>query len=197
MLRILVIDEDPDRGQSLAKVLRATGYEVVSRSGSDAYLPATVDDVAPDLILIDVASPSRDTLEALGALHRDRPRPVVMFAKDDDEDTIARAVRAGVTAYQLEGVETARIKPIIDVAIAHFRHHQSIRVELERASAALDDRKAIDRAKGLLMERRGVSEPDAYALLRKVAMDRKQKLGDVAREVLRAAERVSPAPRRK
>lgn len=189
-LKILVIDEEEQRGQTLAAVLTATGYDVVGRSGHDAYLPSVVDEVRPDLVLIDVASPGRDTLEQLNALHREHPRPVVMFAQDDDQDTIARAVRAGVSAYILDGLENTRVKPIIDVAIAHFRHHQSLRIELERASAALDDRKAIDRAKGLLMERRGIGEPDAYALLRKLAMDRKAKLGDIAREVLSSAQRL-------
>ena len=196
-LKILVIDEDDQRGQTLAAVLTATGYDVVGRSGNDAYLPSIVDKVGPDLVLIDVASPDRDTLEQLNALHREHPRPVVMFAQDDDQDTISRAVRAGVSAYILDGLENARVKPIIDVAIAHFRHHQSLRVELERASAALDDRKAIDRAKGLLMDRRGVSEPDAYALLRKLAMDRKAKLGDIAREVVATAERLEQERRKR
>ena len=189
-LKILVIDEDDQRGQTLAAVLTATGYDVVSRAGRDAYLPSVVADVSPDLVLIEVASPDRDTLEQLNALHREHPRPVVMFAQDDHEDTIARAVRAGVSAYILDGLENARVKPIIDVAIAHFRHHQSLRIELDRASSALDDRKAIDRAKGLLMDRRGIGEPDAYALLRKLAMDRKARLGDIAREVLATAERL-------
>ncbi len=189
-LKILVIDEDDQRGQTLAAVLEATGYQVVSRSGDDAYLPSVVAEVQPDLVLIDVASPDRDTLEQLSALGQELPRPVVMFARDEDQDTIARAVRAGVSAYITEGLANARVKPIIDVAIAHFRHHQSLRIELERASAALDDRKSIDRAKGLLMARRRIAEPDAYALLRKLAMDRKAKLGDVAREVVATAERL-------
>lgn len=187
-LRILVIDEDVQRAQALSQVLRDTGYEVVTRVKDGEYLPNLVADAEPDLILIDIASPDRDTLEQLTLIHENTPRPVVMFAQDDDERTIESAVRAGVSAYVVDGLSGTRVKPVIDVAIAHFRQHQAMRVELEKTRTSLEERKYIDRAKSLLMRRRKLSEDEAYAMLRKIAMDRKQRLGQVSRMLLDAAE---------
>jgi len=187
---ILVVDDDQQRGQALAQVLRVSGYLVVSHISQRDHLPAIVEKTQPDIILIGVASPDRDTLEQLTSIHRDAPRPVVMFARDDDEQTIARAVRAGVSAYIVDGISSSRVKPIIDVAVAHFRQHQSLRMELEKTKTTLEDRIVIDRAKGLLMQQRGLSEPDAYGMMRKLAMDRKVRLGQVARDILMIEEMI-------
>ena len=193
-LTILVVDEDAQRGKTLAEVLRVSGYTVASRVSAKDFLPNVVHDSQPDIVLIDIASPDRDTLEQLAAVNRDAPRPVVMFAQDDNEQTIASAVRAGVSAYVVDGLAQARVKPIIDVAIAHFRQHHALRIELEKAKTSLEERRHIDRAKAIIMERKGIGEPDAYALMRKMAMDRKKRLGQIASELIDAAELMSPSP---
>lgn len=187
-LRILVLDEDAQRGATLAAVLRITGYDVVEWSDAHAYLPNVVADAQPDVVLVNLTSPDRDTLEQLTVMHEKTPRPVVMFAQDDDEDTIRSAVRAGVSAYIVDGLATGRVKPIIDVAVAHFRQHQAVREELDKARTSLDERRHVDRAKALLMRQRGIGEPEAYALLRKLAMDRKLRIGQAALQVMAAAE---------
>ncbi|MEM7576302.1 MAG: ANTAR domain-containing protein [Planctomycetota bacterium] len=187
-LRILVHDEDAQRGATLAAVLRVTNYEVVEWSDADAPLANLVADAQPDVVLINLSSPDRDTLEQLTLMRSSTPRPVVMFAQDDDERTIDSAVRAGVSAYIVGGLASARVKPIIDVAVAHFRQHQAVREELEKTRATLDERKHVDRAKTLLMRQRGIGEPEAYALLRKFAMDRKARIGQVAKQLVATAE---------
>ncbi|MEM1026782.1 MAG: ANTAR domain-containing protein [Planctomycetota bacterium] len=187
-LRILVLDEDAQRGATLAAVLRVTGYEVVEWSSADAPLANLVGDAKPDVVLINLTSPDRDTLEQLALMHEKSPRPVVMFAQDDDAATIESAVRAGVSAYIVDGLASSRVKPIIDVAVAHFRQHQAVREELEKTKATLDERQFVDRAKALLMRQRDLPESEAYALLRKLAMDRKERIGQVAQQVIAAAE---------
>ncbi|MEM1099321.1 MAG: ANTAR domain-containing protein [Planctomycetota bacterium] len=187
-LRILVIDEDAQRGATLAAVLRVTGYEVVEWSDTQVHLTRLVGESKPDVVLINLTSPDRDTLEQLTQMRDQTPRPVVMFAQDDEERTIQSAVRAGVSAYIVDGLSTGRVKPIIDVAVAHFRQHQAVREELEKAKNTLGERQYVDRAKALLMRQRSLPEPEAYALLRKLAMDRKERIGQVAQQVIAAAE---------
>lgn len=189
-LKILVVDQDRKRGHTLSEVLRISGYDVVNHVTCEDFLPNVVTESQPDVILIDLDSPDRDTLEHLAAIDRELPRPVVMFAKDDDEKTIERAVRAGVSAYIVDGMSDSRVKPVIDVAVAHFRQYQAVRIELDKALTSLEDRKSIDRAKALLIEQRRISEPEAYGLMRKLAMDRKQRLGQVARDILTISERL-------
>lgn len=196
-LRIMIADDDATRGELLARALAEGGYAVVAVVSPDCYLPARVREAEPDVILIETNSPSRDTLEQLTLIHRDHPRPVVMFANDEARETIEAAIRAGVSAYITNGVSGARVQPIIDVAIAHFRQHQGIREELERTRATLAERKAIDRAKGVLMQRRRCSESEAFALLRSAAMDQKKRIGQVAEELIQLAGLADPPrPRR-
>ena len=183
-LRILVADTDAARCATLAAVLRLCGYGAIEFALDGASLPAAVAEHDPDLVLIDVDAPDRDVLEQLGTLQRELPRPVVMFSQDEDEASIGRAVAAGVSAYIVDGLASARVKPIIDVAVAHFNQQQAVRRELEHAKSSLEDRKLVDRAKALLMQSRNVSEPEAYALLRKAAMDRKHRMGRVAADLL-------------
>jgi len=186
-IRIMVADENEHRGQQLAQALTGMGYPIVGVASAGAYLPTLVADAEPDLILINTNSPDRDTLEQLSLIDRDRPRPVVMFADDDNKQTIEAAVRAGVWAYVTEGVGEAKVRTIIDVAVVQFQQHQALRKELARTKADLDERKAIDRAKGLLMQRRGLSEAEAFAELRKEAMDQKKRIGQVASDLIQVA----------
>ena len=188
----MVADEDESRGTLLAQVLAESGYAVVARVGAGAYLPTFVADAEPDVVLVNTDSPSRDTLEQLTTIRRDRPRPVVMFATDEHTDTIRAAVKAGVSTYLVNGMSTTRVAPVIEVAIAHFKEHQTLRDELESTKASLLERKTLDRAKGILMQRRGCSEPEAFALLRKAAMDQKKRIGQVAHDIVEMTRLLSP-----
>jgi response regulator NasT len=188
MLRVLVVDESPERGQILRGGLEQAGYEVAGILSSSLELLEAVERLAPDVIIIDTDSPSRDALEHLCVMGRDRPRPIVMFAADDDAATIHEAVRAGVSAYVVDGLEPERVKAIVEVACARFEELQSLRTELAEANRQLSERKLVERAKGLLMKARGVDEQEAYQLLRTAAMNRGKRIGDVAQDVIAAVE---------
>ena len=186
-LRVLVADDIPDRARALAAGLADAGYRVVGIVEDGGYLPSHVADAKPDVVLVHTDSPSRDTLEQLGVLRRDLPRPVVMFSSDEGREAIRSAIEAGVSAYITSGLTQSRVEPIIDVAIETFNAHQQVRSELERTRATLEERKTIDRAKGILMERRGIAEPEAFRLLRSAAMDQKKRLGEIAADIVHAA----------
>jgi response regulator NasT len=187
-MRIMLVDDDPTRSEIVETALLGAGYRIAVRLGTSADLIAAVQRYSPDVILIDVDAPGRDTLESLNRISSDCPRPIVMFADDSDGDTIRRAVRAGVSAYVVDGLSPQRLKPIVEVAIARFHEHQALRRELDEAKTRLADRRDVERAKGLLMERRKLSETQAYEMLRKMAMDRSLKIGDAARALIAAAD---------
>ncbi len=172
----------------LDNALSAAGHEVVGHLLDTDDILGAVDQLLPDIVLVDVDSPSRDTLESLGHISRDRPRPIVLFAQNSDSETIRRAMRAGVSAYVVDGMNPNRLQPVIEVAIARFQEFQGMRRELENTKLKLADRRDVEKAKGLLMKRRGVDENAAYELMRKMAMDRNIRLGEVARSLLAAAE---------
>ncbi|MEM7624198.1 MAG: ANTAR domain-containing protein [Planctomycetota bacterium] len=186
-LRIMIADDEPGRAQTLAAVLTSADYEVVAVASGDTRLLTQVAESQPDLVLINTGSPSRDTLEQLTTINDQLPRPVVMFANDENRKTIRAAVRAGVSAYVTQGVENARVTSVIETAIAQFTQHQSVVDELKRTKQTLADRKTLDRAKGILMKRRGCTEDEAFTLLRQAAMNHKKRLGQVAEEIVQAA----------
>jgi response regulator NasT len=186
-LQILVIDEDPARADALVQSLVAAGYETIGVIDPKEDLVAKVKDLAPDMIIVDMESPSRDTLEDMRRITADRPRPIVMFVDQSDESTIAEAMRVGISAYVIDGLNPARVKPILDVAVARFAEFQKLRGELDQAKMDLAERKIIERAKGLLMKRRGIPEGQAYRLLQKLAMDQNQRLVEVARSIITLA----------
>jgi response regulator NasT len=142
----------------------------------------------PDVVLIETESPSRDVIEQLAAMKSDAPRPVVMFSDDAENDVIRRVLRAGVTTYVVDGLAAARLKPILAVAIERFEAEQALKRELEDTRTQLADRKDIERAKGLIQKQRQVDESEAFASLRKLAMDRNVTLGDAARQVIEVAK---------
>jgi two-component system, response regulator / RNA-binding antiterminator len=187
-MRVLVVDESPERAQVLRDGLRLAGYEVTATLSSPIALLKTIDQIRPDVIVIDTESPSRDVLEHLVMMSQHTPRPVVMFATDGAPEKIREAVRAGVSAYVVDGLDPARVKTIVEVAVAHFEDFQSLRAQLAQANLKLSERKLVERAKGLLMKTRGLDEGAAYALLRRFAMDRKLKIADVARQLVDSAE---------
>ncbi|TDU31370.1 response regulator receiver and ANTAR domain protein [Panacagrimonas perspica] len=187
-VRVILVDDDPNRMSLLDSALSAAGHEVVGRLFDTDDILRAVDRLAPDIVLLDVDSPTRDTLESLGQISRDRPRPIVLFAQKSDSETIRRAMRAGVSAYVVDGMNPNRLQPVIEVAIARFEEFQGMRRELENAKIKLADRRDVEKAKGLLMKRRGVNEDVAYELMRKMAMDRNIRLGEIARSLIAAAE---------
>jgi len=190
-LRVLLVDQEPDRASTLERVLRDEGYDLVGKVAPDQELVAAVRQLAPDVIIVDMALPDRDTLEYMATITRDQPKPIVMFADASDETMIGRAVTAGVSAYIVDGIDPQRVKPVVDMAIAQFRAFQALRDELAQTKSTLAGRKLIDRAKGLLMTERGMTEDEAYRALRKLAMDRGMRLTAVAENLLAVAKLLS------
>lgn len=187
-MRLMLVDDDPARRDTLVEPLRALGHEIVAQLPAGADLPAAIERERPDVILIDVDAPSRDTLESLSQAHRRNPRPIVLFAQHSDADTIRRAVEAGVTSYVVDGLSPNRLQPILDMAIARFNAFDTLQRELREARTKLADRRDVEKAKGVLMKRRGLDEDAAYQALRRMAMDRGLKLGEAARALIVAAE---------
>lgn len=187
-IRVMIVDENEARAARIEAEIVAGGCEVVARVIRLADLQAKVNEIQPDVIIIDMESPDRDTLEDMSRITRDHPRPTVMFVDRSDNESIRAAVHAGVSAYVVDGLSPERVRPILEVAIARFNEFQTLRRELATARSTLEDRKVIERAKGILMQRRSLTEDDAFRLLRKIAMDRKIRLVAVAREVVAAAE---------
>ena len=187
MARILVIDESQQRAVEICTGLIQAGHQVAAVLPSALELIDRIEEIKPDIILIETESPSRDTLEHLGVMSQTMPRPVVMFSQDGDNETIRSAVKAGVAAYVVDGFEIGRLRPVVDVAGARFEEHQALRRELADASRKLSERKTIERAKGILMKSRGMDEDAAYAALRKLAMEKSQPLGKVAANVIEMA----------
>lgn len=187
-LRVLLVDEDQERRALLQEALDAAGFAVVISTGTGSDLSGVVRRVQPDVIVIDVDAPDRDTLENMCCIARHVPRPVVMFTHDEDAEKMRTAIRAGVSAYIVGSITSERVKPIVDVAVLRFEEHQALRRELEQTRNSLADRKVIERAKGILMRQRECGEEQAYQSLRKLAMDRNRKLVEVAQSVIDAAE---------
>lgn len=188
MLRVMIVDESAKREALLRDLLNRAGYEVVGSIQSTFEINQKVLELQPDIIIVDTDSPSRDTLEHICVVSRERPRPIVMFTHDDDSDKIRAAIRAGVSAYVVDGLSSERVKPVVEVAQAHFNEFQAVRRNLEEAETRLSERKMIDRAKSILMKQKQWSEDRAYQALRKTAMDRGQRIGEVASNIIAAAD---------
>ena len=188
MASVLVIDESQQRAVEICTGLIQAGHQVAAVLPSALELVARIEEIKPDIILIETESPSRDTLEHLGVMNRDMPRPVIMFSQDDDQDTIRQAIRSGVAAYVVDGFDIDRLRPVVDVAVVHFEEHQALKRELAETSRKLSERKVIEKAKGILMKSRGMDEEAAYGALRKLAMERSQPLAKVAGNVVDMAE---------
>lgn len=177
-----------ERSRSLRIGLLENGFNLVATLPADVFLHERIAQLQPDLIIVDAESEARDALEHVVMATRDERRPIVMFTNDEDTSHVKDAVAAGVSAYIVAGLSPARIRPILDVAMARFQHEQALRAQLAQAQSELHDRKRIDRAKGILMQRQGLSEQAAYEKLRKTAMDKGLKIADVAQRVLDVAD---------
>jgi response regulator NasT len=187
-LSIAIIDENPVRAATLEEGLREAGYLSITRIGEMTDLLTRIYALDPDVIVIDLENPSRDVLEHMFQVSRAVRRPVAMFVDQADSASIQAAIDAGVSAYVVDGLRKERIRPILDLTISRFRAFARLQGELTAAKEALEDRKIIERAKGILMKGRQLSEKEAYTLLRKTAMNQKRKLVDVAQSVVTAAQ---------
>jgi two-component system, response regulator / RNA-binding antiterminator len=176
------------RSRELRIGLLEGGYNLIAVLPADSFLEQRIQQLQPDMIIVDAESDARDALEHVVVATREAPRPIVLFTENNDTTHVKAAVAAGVNAYIVAGLAPDRIRPILDVAMARFEHEQGLRQELASAKNELQDRKTIDRAKGLLMQRQGLSEQEAYEKLRKTAMDKGLKLVDVAQRMLDVAE---------
>lgn len=186
-LSIIVVERDRERALRIVDGLRASGDHQVTVIAEETGLARRIAEQKPDIVLIDVANPSRDVLEELALVSGPLERPVAMFVDRSDEQLTRAAIEAGVSAYVVDGLEPGRIKPILDAAIARFHLFQKMRAELAATKAALEDRKIIDRAKAILMKAKGIDEEAAYALLRKAAMDQKKRMAEIAQQLVMAA----------
>ena len=187
-LSIIVVEKDRARAMLIVDGLRDAGDFDVMVISEETGLARRIAQRNPDLVLIDAGNLSRDVLEELALATGPTERPVAMFVDQSDGSLTKAAIEAGMSAYVVDGLRADRIKPILDAAIARFHMLQKMRIELSETRKALEDRKAIDRAKGILMRARGLSEEEAYALLRKTAMDQGRKLADVASALVLAAD---------
>lgn len=189
--RIVVIDENPARAAILEQGLREAGYRHVTLIDEMTGLIRALERIDPDVILIDLENPSRDTLEQMFQVSRNVQRPVAMFVDHSDSSMIQAAVDASVSAYIVNGLSKERVKPIMDMTISRFNAFSRLENELKTIRTELADRKVIDRAKGILMQQ-GLKEDEAYRRLRSTAMNQKRKLVDIAQSVVTAAELLSP-----
>lgn len=186
--RILVVEADAEKARSIIEALTDAGWKNVKALGTMSGLQRSIDAFDPDIVLIDMANPDRDTFEHILMVTDGKARAVAMFVDQTDEALTQAALSAGVSAYVVDGLQMNRIKPVLDTAIARFQVMRQMRSELSAAKQALEDRKTIERAKGILMRQRAMSEDEAYKLMRHKAMDQGRKIIDVAHALVTAAE---------
>ena len=194
-LSVLVIDENRIRAAIIEAGLREAGHSHVTLVHDVTGIAMRIAEIVPDVIVIDLENPNRDMLENMFQLSRAVKRPIAMFVDRSDKASIEAAVEAGVSAYVVDGLKQERVKPILDMAISRFNAFSRMARELEEARSELQGRKVIDRAKGILMKLRGLSEEEAYTLLRKTAMNQNRKLADVAQGLVTAADLLGPEGR--
>jgi response regulator NasT len=187
-LKVLLADADPERARIVeADLVTAGATSVVRLQGGEPLLDAVARE-SPDLVIVDMARPDRDSLEDIRHIARHDPRPIVMFVDHDDAAFMEAAIDAGVSSYNVVGAGLPEIKPIVQAAVAMFRRYRQVELELRAAEASLKERALIDQAKGLIMRRRNIGEPDAYRWLRRRAMDSGRKIAAIAAEVIAAAD---------
>ena len=202
-LRILIIDANAVRAAILEEGLREAGTErggdygdlAVHHIRDDVKLLPRIAEIDPDVILIDLENPSRDTLEQMFQVSRLARRPIAMFVDKSDSATVQAAIDAGVSAYIVDGLRKERVKSILDVTISRFHAFDRLQTELSQAKFALEERKVVEQAKAILMKQRNLSEEDAYVLLRRTAMNQNRKIADLARSLVAAAALLAPGGR--
>ncbi|MEQ8445962.1 MAG: ANTAR domain-containing response regulator [Pelagibacterium sp.] len=191
-LSILVVDDNRIRASIIEDGLREAGHGPVHVITEINEVASRIGEIAPDVVIIDLENPNRDMLEHFFALSRVLQRPIAMFVDRADPGSIEAAVDAGVSAYVVDGLKKERVKPILDMAISRFNAFSRLRSELAAARSELEDRKTIEKAKGILMRTRGLSEDGAYSLLRKTAMNQNRKIAEIAQSLITAAGLLEP-----
>jgi response regulator NasT len=186
-LRIVIVDDSGLRATVLEEGLREAGYDDIHVVPPQSGFVARIERMAPDVVLMDLGSPSRDMLEEMLTVSRALARPIAMFVDQSDDLMIGAAIDAGVSAYVVDGLRKERVKPVVELAIRRFNAFARMQTELHEAKTALADRKTVDRAKAILMNTRNMSEADAYALLRSTAMNQNRRIADVAEALITAS----------
>lgn len=193
-LRIVIVDDSGLRATVLEEGLREAGYDDIHVVPPQSGFVARIERMAPDVVLMDLGSPSRDTLEEMLTVSRALARPIAMFVDQSDEIMIGAAIDAGVSAYVVDGLRKERVKPVVELAIRRFNAFARMQTELQEAKTALAERKTIDRAKAILMNTRNLSEADAYALLRSTAMNQNRRIVEVAEALITASSLLGGQP---
>lgn len=193
-MRIVIVDDSGLRASVLEEGLRDAGYDDLHLVPPRGPFVAQIERMAPDVVLMDLGNPSRDTLEEMLLVSRALAKPIAMFVDQSDEAMIGAAIDAGVSAYVVDGLRKERVKPILELAVRRFNAFARMQAELEEARTALADRKTIDKAKAILMTGRGLSEPDAYALLRTTAMNQGRRIVEVAEALITASALLGGKP---
>lgn len=188
MLRVMIVDNDLERTKPLKQSLLDTGYEVIAHLIDTVNLDHACCELKPDIVIIDTDSPSRDTLENICVMTMNEPRPIVMFTHDGDKEQIKLATQAGVCAYVVGSIPNERLRPVIDAAVARFEEFKHLREALSEANNKLNERKVIERAKGLIMKQRKIDEEEAYSLLRSVAMQKNMRIASLSEQIVEAAQ---------
>ena len=191
-LSIVIVDENRIRAQIIEDGLREAGHTLVTVLETNQEAARRIAEIGPDVVVIDLENPNRDRLEHYFSLSRALKKPIAMFVDRSDAAEIEAAVDAGVSAYVVDGLKKERVKAILDMAISRFNAFARLSRELEEARSALEDRKLIDQAKGILIKNRGLSEADAYALMRRTAMNQNRKIVDIAQSLVTAAGLLDP-----
>ncbi|HEV8389512.1 MAG TPA: ANTAR domain-containing protein [Dongiaceae bacterium] len=187
-LRILVVDHNAERAAVVRQALVDVGGYLVEVAPKAGDLLALLRTAQPDVLVVDLDLPDRDTIEQLRVATRERPRPIVMFVDQSDTSMMNAAIEAGVSAYVVDGLSAGRVRPVLDVAIARFRAFDALRQERDTARSQLAERKLVDRAKGILMRAKGMTEEEAYERMRRAAMNEQKKLAEIAQSIVTAAE---------
>jgi response regulator NasT len=193
-LRIVIVDDSGLRATVLQDGLREAGYDDIHVVEPKGAFVARLERMSPDVVLMDLGNPSRDTLEEMLTVSRALARPIAMFVDQSDETMIGAAIDAGISAYVVDGLKKERVKPVLDLAIRRFNAFARMQAELDEARTALADRKTIDRAKAILMKNRNLAEPDAYALLRTTAMNQGRRIVEVAEALITASSLLGEQP---
>ena len=184
MLRVLLVNDTNKQVGSLRTALVQAGCEVVEEVSSALMIPKRVAELKADIVIIDTESPSRDVLEQICVMTQDAPHPIVMVSEDTQPAAIKAAIKAGVSAYVVEDIDAGRLSAVLEVAQARFEQDQALMSQIRQAESKLNERKVVERAKGLLMQLRSMNESEAYHAMRKMAMDRNIRIIDVAQKLL-------------
>jgi response regulator NasT len=187
-LRILVVDHNAERAAVVRQALVDVGGYLVEVAPKAGDLLTLLRTAQPDVLIVDLDLPDRDTIEQLRVATRERPRPIVMFVDQSDATMMHAAIDAGVSAYVVDGLSSSRVRPVLDVAIARFKAFDALRRELDATRGQLAERKIVDRAKGILMRAKGITEEEAYERMRRTAMNEQKKLAEIAQSIVTAAE---------